>query len=75
MNELNWQLAGTQSPPPEEQEPKQGQEAPASGKVGKDKEPEFEKSENKEKTEGEKTLEGLPSNPERHARVWSIISE
>jgi len=61
-------VASRQSPPPEEQNPKQGQEAPASGKLGKDKE-QFEKSAGEGRKESEKTLEELSSNPDRKARV------
>ena len=68
FSEVELMKAGRQSPPPEEQNPKQGEEATASGKVGQDKE-QFEKSETEEKDATKKTLENLPSNPERKARV------
>ena len=60
-------VAGRQSPPPEEQNPKQGQEATASGSVGQDNK-QFDKA-GEEKKGSEKTLEDLPSNPDRKARV------
>jgi hypothetical protein len=61
-------VGGRESPAPEDQDPKQGKAATASGKLGEDKE-QFGKSQDKEKQASEKTLEGLPSNPERPARV------
>jgi hypothetical protein len=60
-------VAGRQSPPPEEQNPKQGEEATASGSVGKDNK-QFDKA-SEEKKGSEKTLKDLPSNPDRKARV------
>jgi hypothetical protein len=61
-------VAGRQSPPPEEQNPKQGEEATARGGVGKDKS-QFNKATKEEKKDSEKALEDLPSNPDRKARV------
>jgi hypothetical protein len=61
-------VAGRQSPPPEEQAPKQGTEPQASGKKG---EPisAHDKATSNEQDASKKTLEDLPSNPERKARV------
>lgn len=60
--------AGRQSPDLENQDPKQGKEATASGSVDKDNK-QFDKSTDEEKKGSQKTLEGLPSNPDRKARV------
>jgi hypothetical protein len=62
--------ASRQSPPPEEQDPKQGQQPTAKGKVDQDQ-GQFDKGKGtgEEKKSSEKALEDLPSNPERKARV------
>jgi len=61
-------VAGRQSPPPEEQNPKQGEEATASGSVGKDNK-QFDKATKEEKKGSENALKDLPSNPDQKARV------
>lgn len=61
-------VAGRQSPPPEEQKPKQGEEPTASGSVGQDSK-QFDKASGEEKKGSEKILDELPSNPDPKARV------
>jgi hypothetical protein len=61
-------IAGRQSPPPEEQAPKQGTEPQASGKKG-EQVSEHDQATSHEKDSSKKTLEDLPSNPDRKARV------
>jgi hypothetical protein len=56
-------LAGRQSPPPEEQHPKQGMEAIASGNFKHEK----SHSDKDKRKEQEDFVAGLPSNPERKA--------
>jgi hypothetical protein len=61
-------VAGRQSPPPEEQDPKQGEEATAKGTIDKDNS-EFDKATGEEKKGSENALDGLESNPDKKARV------
>jgi hypothetical protein len=60
-------VGGRQSPDPESQAPKQGTEASASGSVYKDNK-QFDKASD-EKKSSQDTLNALPSNPDRKARV------
>jgi hypothetical protein len=60
--------AGRESPPPEDLDPKQGQEATAKGTIDKDNS-QFDKATGEEKKGSENALDRLESNPERKARV------
>ena len=66
--DLDLTLAGRQSPPPEEQHPKQGREPPASGIFSQDK-GQVDASAKDAKQGNKDTLKELPPNPERKARV------
>jgi hypothetical protein len=67
-HEFHLTPAGRQSPAPEDQDPKQGEEATAKGIVDKDN-GQFDKATGEEKKGSENALDGLESNPERKARV------
>jgi len=62
---ISFSTAGRQSPDPETQDPKQGTEASASGTAAKDN----KQTAGGEKEDSQRTLDSLPSNPDRKARV------